>query len=96
MKIQFGLPRFLTSSKYGATNSDMYAVIPVSQQEGTLYGKDKPIDILAYSLPYPFPGYPGAFSYCTLNSNGVKPDEWGNKYGVEHYIIFSFQLLKKR
>ncbi len=94
VKVQFGLPRFSTSKKYGTTASDKYALIPVSQEKGTCFSPYQSINLLAYSTPYPIPNYPGAFSYCELNSNGTDSENWGQKYGIDHYIVFSIQQLK--
>ncbi|MEN8118959.1 MAG: hypothetical protein ABFS35_01345 [Bacteroidota bacterium] len=93
VKFQFHLPRFSIIKKFGTTNKDMYSLRVTSNRE-KLFAKNAPINFLVYSLPYKVPNSPGRFSYCALTREGTPPDEWGAKFGVEHYIVFKFTLIE--
>lgn len=51
------------------------------------------LPLFVYSLPYEDPKKPGYKFYCALTANGISPDEWWDKYKVEHYIIVEMKIV---
>jgi hypothetical protein len=52
----------------------------------------KPFPFFTYSLPYEDPKKPGWLQYCALTNDGIPPEKWGEKYGVQHYIVIELTI----
>jgi len=93
VKFQFHLPRFSTTKKFPTTTNETYSLRDITSNQQQKFATTQSIDILVYSLPYEDPERPGYLFYCELSRNGIPPEKWGEKFGVEHYIVFKLQLI---
>ncbi|WP_299824759.1 hypothetical protein [uncultured Pontibacter sp.] len=90
----FQFDRVGLNPKYKSKNTDLYSLRDAT---GSL---DKPVQVplytafplLVYSLPYVDPQNPDLYQYCALTKDSVPPSEWGQKYGVKHYIVFEMEI----
>ncbi|MEM6736227.1 MAG: hypothetical protein AAF620_09180 [Bacteroidota bacterium] len=94
VKFQFHLPRFSTSKTFPTTTKDTYSLRDITSNSEEIFDASKPINLLVYSLPYEDPEQPGYLFYCELSREGIAPEKWSEKFGVRHYVIFKFQLVK--
>ena len=92
-KFQFNLPGFSTIRKFKTTQKDTYSLRDITSKGEQTFAPDEPINLLVYSLPYEDPEKPGYLYYCELSREGVPPEKWGEKFGVQHHIIFKIQLI---
>jgi len=93
IKFQFHLPRFSTTRKYPAIEKNTYSLRDITTNGNETFVAADPITLLVYSLPYEDPERPGYLFYCELSREGTPPEKWGEKFGVEHYIIFKLLLI---
>ena len=93
----YNLFKYGTLRPYKKMNSDNYSLRDAINSNGKFVSvpKNKSFPLLVYSLPYKDPKYPGYLFYCELTANGVPPEKWGEKYGVEHYIIVELNIKDK-
>ena len=92
IKFVFFFPRFYTTKFFKSLKGGNYSLRdPFNGKEQSFSTKEQ-IMLLVHSLPYQDPKNPGFSSYCELSSKGVPPPQWGEKYGVEHYITFEIQF----
>lgn len=94
IKFQFSLPRFSTTRKFPTTTKNTYSLRDITSNGEETFAANEPIDMLVFSLPYEDPARPGYLFYCELSREGTPPEKWGEKFGVEHYIVFKLQLIK--
>ena len=85
LKMTFKLPRLSTTKKFNATKSDDYSlrIIPKNNKTKIIYGEK--FYLLAYILPYEKDGNK---YYCAVESSGVDIENWGEKIGIKHYLVF--------
>lgn len=93
VKFQFHLPRFSTDRKFPTTEKDTYSLRDITSRGLETFPAADPINLLVYSMPYEDPDQPGYLFYCELSREGTPPEQWGKKFGVEHYIIFKLHLI---
>ncbi|MEM0940603.1 MAG: hypothetical protein AAGI25_12560 [Bacteroidota bacterium] len=93
IKFQFNLPRFSTTRKFPTTQKNTYSLRDITSNDANTFVANDPINLLVYSLPYEDPERPGYLFYCELSREGTPPEQWGEKFGIEHYIIFKLQLI---
>jgi len=93
VKFQFSLPRFSTHRKYKTIPRNFYSLRDITNGRIQTFDRKNPIILWAYSLPYEDPKTPGVMRYCELSKDGIPPENWGNKFGVKHYIIFKIRLI---
>ena len=90
----FFLPNFGTTRKFRTTNSNFYALLDPSNGKSVKYNIHKPIALFSYTLPYEDPKLPGVLQYCELSRKGLPVEQWGEKFNIEHYIVFEMMFLK--
>lgn len=93
IKFQFHLPRFSTTRKFLTTQKNTYKLRDITSDSEETFVITDPINLLVYSLPYEDSERPGYLFYCELSREGTPPEKWGEKFGVEHYIVFKLQLI---
>lgn len=93
----YNLSRFGTVRTYKKKNKENYSLRDALNSHGEYVSVplNNSFPLFVYSLPYEDPRYPGYLFYCELTANGVPPEQWGKKYGVEHYIIVEVSILDK-
>ena len=93
VKFQFNFPRYSISRNFKTTSKDTYSLRDITANKEQTFAANEPINLLVYSLPYEDPNYPGYLFYCELSREGIPPEQWGEKFGVKHYIIFKIELI---
>ena len=83
---------FSTTRKYKTTEANNYSTRDLSNGEETKIQIGKTFPLIAYSLPYKDPKYPGYLFYCELTKEGFPPEKWGEKFNLEHYIVFEMKF----
>ena len=83
---------FSITRKFKTTEANNYSTRDLSNGKETKFGYGKSFPLLVYSLPYKDPKYPGYLFYCELSKEGIPPEQWGEKFNLEHYIIFEMQF----
>lgn len=78
--------------KYKTTEANSYSARDLSNGIETNFQLGKSFPLLVYTLPYKDPKYPDYLFYCELTKEGIPPEEWGDKFNLEHYIIFEMQF----
>ncbi len=94
----YNLVKFRTSKFYKKTKSDAYSLRDAVNSHGKFVSVplNKAFPLLVYSLPYEDPKRPGYLFYCELTAGGVAPEQWGERYGVKHYIVIELAILSKQ
>ena len=85
LKMTFKFPRFSTTRKFDAVNTEDYSLRNVAEASGTEIKYGEKFYLLAYILPYEKEGYK---YYCAVESSGKDIENWGNEFGIEHYLVF--------
>lgn len=93
VRFQFYLPKFSSIKQYKVIPKDIYSLRDITSGQVQTFDKTKPIILLVHSLPYEDPKKPGHLFYCKLSVDGIPPENWGEKFGVKHYIIFKLHLI---
>jgi hypothetical protein len=93
VKFQIFQPRLASLRKFKTTPQNTYSLRDPSNGKNINFQNKDKITFLSYSLPYEDPAMPGYLFYCALSSDGVHPRDWGNKYGVKHYITFDIEIF---
>ena len=83
---------FSTNRKYKTTETNSYSTRDLSNGIETNFQLGKSFPLLVYTLPYKDPKYPDYLFYCELTKEGIPPEEWGDKFNLEHYIIFEMRF----
>ncbi|MEZ4796043.1 MAG: hypothetical protein R2785_02630 [Flavobacteriaceae bacterium] len=90
LKMSFIFPRFRVTKAYDALDTDMYSLRNVAQESGLEIGYDKKFYLLAYILPYKRED--GSSSWCEVGTSGKDIENWGEKFGIEHYLLFEMKF----
>jgi len=85
LKMTFKFPRFSTSRKFDAINSEDYSLRNVAEAGGTGIKYGEKFYLLAYILPYEKDG--GKY-WCAVETSGMDIENWGIKFGIKHYLVF--------
>lgn len=83
---------FSTTRKYKTTKSSNYSARDLSNGIETKFHYGESFPLIVYSLPYKDPKYPDYLFYCELSREGISPEEWGEKFNLEHYIVFEMKF----
>jgi hypothetical protein len=94
VKFMLFQPRLATIKEFKTKHDNTYSLRDPSNGKNVVFGLNERIATLSYSLPYEDPNKPGHLFYCVLSTEGIHPSEWGLKYGVQHYIIFEFEIIE--
>ncbi|WP_299229710.1 hypothetical protein [uncultured Psychroserpens sp.] len=83
---------FSTTRKFKTTEANNYSARDLSNGIETKFEYGNSFPLIVYSLPYKNPKYPGYLFYCELSREGIPPEQWGEKFNLEHYIIFEMKF----
>tara|TARA_R110002124_G_C8710318_1_gene494840 strand:- start:48 stop:659 length:612 start_codon:yes stop_codon:yes gene_type:complete len=83
---------FSTTRKFKTTEANNYSARDLSNGIETKFEYGNSFPLIVYSLPYKDPKYPGYLFYCELSREGIPPEQWGEKFNLEHYIIFEMKF----
>lgn len=91
LKISFHLPRFRLTREFDAIETtDQYVLKNIAEDSKLEIGYNKPFYLLAYILPHKLEN--GFKSYCEVAANGKDIENWGIKFGLEHYLVILMSL----
>ncbi|WP_196885570.1 hypothetical protein [Aureivirga sp. CE67] len=90
LKMQFRFPGFSTTKFFTSTDSEKYSLREIVALQNKNKESGKKIYLMAYILPYKQGNY---LMYCAVDSSEYKPEEWGEKFNIEHYLIFEMKFI---
>ena len=90
LKMTFKFPRFSITKKYDAIDSDNYSLRNLVDESNLEIGYDKSFYLLAYILPYERED--GSLSWCDVGTSGKDIENWGEKFGIKHYLLFEMKF----
>ncbi len=90
IKMMFKLPRFSIDREFKALNSKDYSLRNIAEESKLKIEYNKKFSLLAYILPYERED--GAKSWCDVGVNGIDFENWGDKFGIKHYLIFEMKF----
>lgn len=90
----FQFDRVGLNPRYKSKDTDLYSLRDATGSLGdpVQVPLHKSFPLFVYSLPYVDPKKPDLYQYCALTQDAVPPSEWGETYGVKHYIVFEMQI----
>ena len=91
LKVLFDLGQLKITRYYELTDSKRYSLRNLIKESGLSITYKEPFVFLAYIMPYKRDD--GGYSYCDVGSSGKDIDNWGKKFGIEHYIIFEANFV---
>jgi len=90
LKMSFMFPRFMITKEYDAIDSNQYSLRNVAEESNLQIGYDKKFYLFAYILPYERED--GSSSWCEVGTSGKDIENWGEKFGIEHYLLFEMKF----
>lgn len=90
LKLTFKFSRFSVTREYAAIDSDDYALRNLVDESQLDIGYNKKFYFLAYILPYERED--GSKSWCEVGTSGDEIEKWGEKFGIEHYLLFEMKF----
>ncbi len=90
LKMTFLFPRFSMTREYDAIESDKYRLRNLVEESKMEIGYDKKFYLLAYILPYERED--GSRSWCQVGTSGKDIENWGEKFGIKHYLLFEMEF----
>lgn len=88
LRVQFNFGRFGITRNYRSTKSDEYSLRD--------FGTRSPIHVstsfYAFACILPTEHKDGSKSWCEVESNGEDIENWGKKFGIEHYLLFEMRF----
>ena len=89
LKMTFKFPKFGVDRKFDAIKSDDYSLRNVAEANKTEIKYGEKFYLLAYILPYE---KDGAKYWCAVESSGKDIENWGNEFGIKHYLVFEMKF----
>lgn len=95
--MQVAFPSFTMKFDNDKLGDKGYSLRSIDYNNGK-YKYDSKVTLFTWALPYEVKneGGNGYWSYCELTSDDVPPEQWHEKYGVTHYIIFYLSVNTKK
>ena len=92
LKIMFNFPGFSTTAREFELieTEDSYSLRNLAEESNLPINYDESFYLLAYILPYDLGN--GFKSYCEVGQNGEDVENWGEKYGIKHYMLFEMKI----
>jgi hypothetical protein len=90
LKMTFKFPRFSITKKYDAIDSDNYSLRNLVDESNLEIDYNKSFYLLAYILPYERED--GSLSWCDVGTSGNDIENWGEKFGIKHYLLFEMKF----
>jgi len=86
LKMTFKFPRFSVTKNYDAIDSENYSLRNLADESHLEISYNKSFYLLAYILPYERED--GSLSWCDVGTSGNDIENWGEKFGIKHYLLF--------
>ena len=90
LRMTFKFPRFSLTKEFDAIESNLYSLRNLVDESGLQIDYQKPFYFLAYILPYERED--GSKSWCDVGGSGKDVENWGKRFGIEHYLLFEMIL----
>nr|WP_321222892.1 hypothetical protein [uncultured Psychroserpens sp.] len=90
LRVKFKFPRFSVTKDYEATGSEDYSLRNLADESNLPIGYHEKFYFLAYILPYERED--GSKSWCEVGTSGDSIEQWGEKFGIEHYLLFEMKF----
>ncbi|MDO1499968.1 hypothetical protein Q2T40_07475 [Winogradskyella maritima] len=90
LKMTFKFPRFSITKAYDAIDSDEYSLRNIAEESNLELNYNEPFYLLAYILPYERED--GSKSWCEVGTAGKDLENWGKRFGIEHYLLFEMKF----
>lgn len=90
LKIMFNFPRFSIEREFKATENKDYSLRNLADETMLKLEYNKRFYWLAYILPYERED--GSKSWCDVASDGADIENWGEKFGIKHYLLFEMKF----
>lgn len=91
LKMQFNFPGFSVTREFDAIDTeDDYSLRNIANESDLNIEYGKIFYLLAYILPYDIGN--GFKSYCEVGRHGKDILQWGEKFGLKHYILFEMTI----
>jgi len=90
LKMAFKFPRFSVTKNYDAIDSENYSLRNLVEESNLEINYNKPFYLLAYILPYERED--GLLSWCDVGTSGKDIENWGEKFGIKHYLLFEMKF----
>lgn len=86
LKMTFKFPRFSITKEFDAIDTDEYSLRNIAEESKMKIGYNEKFYLLAYILPYERED--GSKSWCQVGTSGKDIENWGEKFGIKHYLLF--------
>ena len=90
LKMMFKFKQFSISREFKALDSDDYSLRNIAEESNMTIGYNKKFYLLTYILPYE--RQDGSKSWCDVGTDGMDIENWGQKFGIKHYLIFEMKF----
>ncbi|WP_179338244.1 hypothetical protein [Winogradskyella ludwigii] len=90
LKMTFKFPRFSVNKTYEAIDSENYSLRNLADESNLEISYNKSFYLLAYILPYERED--GSLSWCDVGTSGKDIENWGEKFGIKHYLLFEMKF----
>ena len=90
LKMTFRFPRFSIQKKFDAIDSDYYSLRNLADESNLEIAYNKKFYLLGYILPYERED--GSKSWCEVGLSGGDIENWGQKFGIKHYLLFEMKF----
>lgn len=84
LRVQFGFDRFSIVRNYKSTKSSAYSLRDFGRQLPITLGKS----FYAFAYILPTKHADGSSSWCEVEAAGDDIENWGQKFDIEHYLLF--------
>lgn len=91
LKLMLSFPAFSINKEFDTIQTeDTYSLRNIANESKLSINYDEAFYFLAYILPYDMGN--GYKSYCEVGINGKDAENWGKRFGIEHYILFEMKF----
>jgi len=91
IKASFNSSMFSTRKEFMAHKSKyQYSLRNIVSESKMEIDYNKPFVLFAYILPYERED--NTASYCDIGTSGSDIENWGQKFGIKHYILFEMEF----
>ena len=86
----FKFPRFSITKEFDAIETDDYSLRNIAEESNMTIRYDEHFYLLAYILPYERED--GSKSWCDIGTSGNDIENWGERFGIKHYLLFEMKF----
>ena len=90
LKMTFKFSKFFIEREFKAIESEDYSLRNIAEESSLNIEYNKNFYLLAYILPYERED--GSKSWCDVGIDGADIENWGEKFGIKHYLLFEMKF----